>query len=192
MSGLGGGGYGRGLRDACLLACSHASDTPSLPTPSPSPARPVERARSLFEGVLRNHPRRLDLWSVYLDQEISRGEQQRIRCARAQLQCARVGGAPLAPMICGRLSYPPAPLARTPMHALAPTPAPPHTRARRRSLFERATHLQLPPRKMKFLFKRYLDYERARGTPAGVEHVKRRAMEYVEEAAAAAAAGGGA
>ena len=27
-----------------------------------------ERGRSLFEGVLRNYPRRLDLWSVYLDQ----------------------------------------------------------------------------------------------------------------------------
>ena len=28
----------------------------------------VERARSIMEGVLRNYPRRLDLWSVYLDQ----------------------------------------------------------------------------------------------------------------------------
>jgi hypothetical protein len=28
----------------------------------------AERGRSLFEGVLRNYPRRLDLWSVYLDQ----------------------------------------------------------------------------------------------------------------------------
>ena len=27
-----------------------------------------ERARSLFEGCLRNYPARLDLWSQYLDQ----------------------------------------------------------------------------------------------------------------------------
>lgn len=27
-----------------------------------------ERARSIFEGVVRNYPRRTDLWSVYLDQ----------------------------------------------------------------------------------------------------------------------------
>ena len=54
-----------------------------------------------------------------------------------------------------------------------------------RALFERATHLQLPPKKMKFLFKRYLDYEKAHGTAAGVEHVKKRALEYVEAQAAA-------
>lgn len=39
----------------------------------------VERGRGIFEGVLRNYPKRLDLWSVYLDQEIKVGEQPRIR-----------------------------------------------------------------------------------------------------------------
>lgn len=34
------------------------------------------------------------------------------------------------------------------------------------ALFERATHLQLPPKKMKFLFKRYLDYEKKHGDAA--------------------------
>ena len=44
------------------------------------PATPhTERGRSLFEGVLRNYPKRLDLWSVYLDQEVAAGDQQRIR-----------------------------------------------------------------------------------------------------------------
>jgi hypothetical protein len=28
----------------------------------------AERGRSMMEGVLRNYPRRLDLWSVYIDQ----------------------------------------------------------------------------------------------------------------------------
>lgn len=51
---------------------------------------------------------------------------------------------------------------------------------RARSLFERATHLSLPPKKMKFLFKRYLDFEKAHGDAAGVEHVKQAAKEYVE------------
>ena len=87
----------------------------------------AERGRSLFEGVLRNFPKRLDLWSVYLDQEIGTGDAPRAR-----------------------------------------------------ALFERATSLSLPPKKMKFLFKRYLDYERERGTAAGVAHVKRRALEFVE------------
>ena len=42
-----------------------------------------------------------------------------------------------------------------------------------------------PPTHLQFLFKRYLEYEKNHGTPATVEHVKRRAMEYVEQAAAA-------
>ena len=92
----------------------------------------AERGRSIFEGVLANYPRRLDIWSVYLDQEISRGGDQ----------------------------------------------------GRARSLFERATHLSLPPKKMKFLFKRYLEYEKVHGDDAGVEHVKQKAMEFVERAMA--------
>jgi rRNA biogenesis protein RRP5 len=99
-----------------------------------------ERGRSIFEGVLANYPRRLDLWSVYLDQEISKGGDQ------------------------GRV----------------------------RSLFERATHLALPPKKMKFLFKRYLEYEKMHGDDAGVEHVKKAAMEFVERAMATNNGGGGA
>jgi hypothetical protein len=39
----------------------------------------AERGRSVFEGVLRNYPRRLDLWSVYLDQEVRLGDAQRVR-----------------------------------------------------------------------------------------------------------------
>eukprot|EP00873_Tetraselmis_striata_P024001 jgi/Tetstr1/444265/TSEL_032157.t1 len=87
----------------------------------------AERARSIFENVLRNYPKRLDLWSVYLDQEIRLGDLQRCR-----------------------------------------------------SLFERVTYLQLPPKKMKFFFKRYLDFEKSHGTAATVAHVKQRAMEFVE------------
>lgn len=89
-----------------------------------------ERARSIFEGILANYPRRIDLWGVYLDQEVSRGgDQNRVR-----------------------------------------------------ALFERATHLTLPAKKMKFFFKKYLEYEKQHGDAAGVEHVKKRAMEFVESA----------
>lgn len=30
----------------------------------------AERGRGILEGVLRNYPKRLDLWNVYIDQEI--------------------------------------------------------------------------------------------------------------------------
>ncbi|KAF8085254.1 hypothetical protein N665_0674s0019 [Sinapis alba] len=85
----------------------------------------ADRGRSLFEGVLREYPKRTDLWSVYLDQEIRLGEVDVIR-----------------------------------------------------SLFERAISLSLPPKKMKFLFKKFLEYEKAAGDEERVEYVKQRAMEY--------------
>ena len=37
-----------------------------------------------------------------------------------------------------------------------------------------------PPKKMKFLFKKYLRYEKAQGDEERIEHVKQKAMEYVE------------
>jgi hypothetical protein len=33
----------------------------------------AERGRAIFEDVLRNYPKRTDLWSVYLDQARSPG-----------------------------------------------------------------------------------------------------------------------
>ncbi|BBM98348.1 rRNA biogenesis protein RRP5 [Marchantia polymorpha subsp. ruderalis] len=86
-----------------------------------------ERGRAIFEGIVRNYPKRLDLWSVYLDQEI------------------RVGDVDIV-----------------------------------RALFERAVLLELQPKKMKTLFKRYLDFEKTHGDEARVEYVKTKAMEYVE------------
>ena len=88
----------------------------------------AERGRGILEGLLRNYPKRLDLWSVYIDQEVKAGDERRIR-----------------------------------------------------ALFERATSLQLPAKKMKFLFKRYLEYEREHGDENTVAHVKQRAMDFVEK-----------
>ncbi|XP_015722403.1 protein RRP5 homolog isoform X3 [Coturnix japonica] len=49
-----------------------------------------------------------------------------------------------------------------------------------RDIFERVIHLNLAPKKMKFFFKRYLDYEKKYGTTETVMAVKTAAMEYVE------------
>ncbi|EFJ26760.1 hypothetical protein SELMODRAFT_451253 [Selaginella moellendorffii] len=86
-----------------------------------------ERAREIFDGVLRNYPKKTDLWSVYLDQEIRLGDTAIVR-----------------------------------------------------NLFERATCLDLPAKKMKFLFKKYLDFEKGQGDETRIEHVKTKAMEFVE------------
>lgn len=85
-----------------------------------------EKGRSIMEQLLQDNPKRIDLWSVYLDQEISHGTQQRAR-----------------------------------------------------ALFERCIHLTLPPKKMKCIFKKYLEYEKKHGDDDAVEDVKRKAMDYV-------------
>ncbi|KAL3341525.1 hypothetical protein AABB24_025863 [Solanum stoloniferum] len=90
-----------------------------------------DRGRSLFEKMLREYPKRTDLWSIYLDQEIRLGDADVIR-----------------------------------------------------ALFERAITLSLQPKKMKFLFKKYLEYEKMLGDDERMEAVKRKAMEYVESSLA--------
>ncbi|XP_038881067.1 rRNA biogenesis protein RRP5 isoform X2 [Benincasa hispida] len=87
----------------------------------------ADRGRSMFEGILREYPKRTDLWSIYLDQEIRLGDADMIR-----------------------------------------------------ALFERATSLSLAPKKMKFLFKKYLEYEKSVGDKERIESVKQKALEYVE------------
>ncbi|XP_059646446.1 rRNA biogenesis protein RRP5 [Cornus florida] len=86
-----------------------------------------DRGRSMFEGMLREYPKKTDLWRIYLDQEIRLGDVDVIR-----------------------------------------------------ALFERAISLSLAPKKMKALFKRYLDYEKSLGEDERIDYVKRKAMEYVE------------
>ncbi|KAM7262095.1 hypothetical protein ACFE04_021172 [Oxalis oulophora] len=88
-----------------------------------------DKGRSMFEVMLREFPKRADLWSVYLDQEIRLGDADIIR-----------------------------------------------------SLFERAISLSLPHKKMIFLFKKYLEYERVHGDKERMEYVMMRANEYKENA----------
>jgi len=33
-----------------------------------------DRGRTMFEGIVTNYPKRVDLWSVYLDMEIRAGQ----------------------------------------------------------------------------------------------------------------------
>ncbi|KAF4075156.1 hypothetical protein AMELA_G00231350 [Ameiurus melas] len=49
-----------------------------------------------------------------------------------------------------------------------------------RALFDRVVHLSVSVKKIKFFFKRYLDYEKKHGTPESIQVVKQKAMEYVE------------
>ncbi|XP_055013980.1 protein RRP5 homolog isoform X2 [Boleophthalmus pectinirostris] len=49
-----------------------------------------------------------------------------------------------------------------------------------RALFDRVIHLSVSVKKIKFFFKRYLEYEKKHGTPQSIQKVKEKAMEFVE------------
>ncbi|KAJ2653673.1 rRNA biogenesis protein rrp5 [Coemansia sp. RSA 1250] len=98
-----------------------------------------ERGRTVFEGVLGTYPKRVDLWSVYLDMEITLVTRQGLDEVDSSGQCWE------------------------------------HTR----KLFERVTSMKHSSKKMKFLFKRWLKFEKDHGSEATIEHVKQRAREYV-------------
>ncbi|XP_047221873.1 protein RRP5 homolog isoform X1 [Girardinichthys multiradiatus] len=50
-----------------------------------------------------------------------------------------------------------------------------------RAIFDRVIHLSVSVKKIKFFFKRYLEYEKKHGTPQSVQAVKEKAIEFVEE-----------
>ncbi|XP_051559208.1 protein RRP5 homolog [Myxocyprinus asiaticus] len=56
-----------------------------------------------------------------------------------------------------------------------------------RELFDRVIHLSVSVKKIKFFFKRYLEYEKKSGTPESIQAVKQKALEYVESKGAEAA-----
>ncbi|KNE60493.1 hypothetical protein AMAG_05877 [Allomyces macrogynus ATCC 38327] len=87
----------------------------------------VERGRTILEGVLANYPKRVDLWSVYLDMEIKAREFDAAR-----------------------------------------------------RLFDRIITLKFSAKKIKFFFKKYLEFEKKFGNEQRVAYVKQRAVEYVE------------
>jgi rRNA biogenesis protein RRP5 len=49
-----------------------------------------------------------------------------------------------------------------------------------RRLFERSLQIKWSTKKMKFFFKKYLDFEKKKGSPEGVNHVKQAALDYVQ------------
>ncbi|KAJ1814570.1 rRNA biogenesis protein rrp5 [Coemansia sp. RSA 2598] len=98
-----------------------------------------ERGRTIFEGVLGTYPKRVDLWSVYLDMEIK----------------------------------------AVSIHGLEEPDMGDGCWDATRKLFARVTSMKHSSKKMKFFFKKWLAFEKAHGSDETVEHVKQKALEYV-------------
>jgi rRNA biogenesis protein RRP5 len=92
----------------------------------------AERGRTLFEGIIDSHPKRWDLWSVYMDME---GVQQNIQAIR--------------------------------------------------NLFDRVLSLKMTSHKAKSFFKKWLDLEKRIGDEDGIDNVKKKAIEWTQNAASA-------
>jgi rRNA biogenesis protein RRP5 len=144
----------------------------------------AERGRSLFEAVLGASPKRLDLWSVYADQELRQLQKDKRALAALEAEVAEAKKAGKK-----KQSKQQQQQQQQEEQLQAARAAAAASRARARALFERATSLSLPPRKMKFLFRRWLEFERAHGDAAGVKRVRESAVAFVAQAAAAAAGG---
>jgi len=86
----------------------------------------------MFDSLMGTCPKRLDLWSVWLDMEESNGDEDAAR-----------------------------------------------------RLFERICSMKWSSKKMKFLLKRYLMFEKSQGGKAGIKRVKEIAAAFVESKTAA-------
>jgi rRNA biogenesis protein RRP5 len=86
-----------------------------------------ERGRTVFESVLSNYPKRVDLWSIYIDMMLKLED---------------------------------------------PSPV--------RDIFERVICLNMSTKKMKFFFKRYLEFEQKYGDSSKTAAVEQKARDYVE------------
>jgi len=88
------------------------------------------KGRTMFEELLSTYPKKIDLWTVYIDQEFKATNIDQVR-----------------------------------------------------SLYNRASSLNLSTKKMKHLFKRFLEFEQNHGDAKSVQEVKQKAIAYVESKA---------
>jgi len=94
-----------------------------------------ESGRTMFEGIVNNYPKRMDIWSIYMDMEIKYGGKENAQQAR--------------------------------------------------HLFERCLaneFIQKKPKKMKLVFRKYMEYENALGNQKNIDKLRQRVEEYLEKA----------
>jgi len=136
----------------------------------------IERGRTMLEGILTNYPKRVDIWSQYLDMEIHVA-----RRLSGKAKHKPDDGASLEPLRSLKdhnaayiryAAYGHPSMCRTNVFMCL------YFAIRR--VFERTIHLSLSSKKMKFFFDRYLQYEKEFGSVETVQHVKDAAREFVQ------------
>jgi hypothetical protein len=59
-----------------------------------------ERGKTIFEGIVDSHPKRWDLWSIYMDMESGQSDIQTLRCPMVSPHDSRDSLRPLTTEIC--------------------------------------------------------------------------------------------
>ena len=96
-----------------------------------------EQGRTMFEGIVSNYPKRMDIWSIYMDMEVKYGSKDADNSVQA------------------------------------------------RHLFERCLSnddIMKKPKKMKLVFRKYMEFENALGNQAKLDALRKRVEEYLESA----------
>ena len=151
----------RGVLDRSLLALPSRSHLQVIVSSSVQFYSQVGGSRvgsAMFEKILANSPKKVDIWSVYIDQEV--------KLCRTVIERRNASAKPSKSK-----------KSRAENERLCKDDL-----DRVRLLFDRATALDLKAKKMKLLFKKYLDFEtRMSEGDERVAYVKKRAMEFVEK-----------
>lgn len=114
-----------------------------------------ERAETLFEKILISYPKRVDVWSSYVDVLV---KSENFDAARYDLFIF---------FFISNYTY-------LDVFYI-------FFSSNYRKVLEKGVMQSLPPRKMKILFKKYVSFEEQFGTPAGVEHATKLAQDYVNK-----------
>ncbi len=121
----------------------------------------------MLEGLISTAPKRLDVWNVYIDQEIGAFKRRHAGAgAGAGAGASKAASAATAAARASDLAY-------------------------LRTLFERLVTLKLSSKKAKFAFKKFLTFEREHGDASGVSRVQEAVKAYMQRAVAAAGGGAG-
>jgi len=121
-----------------------------------------ERGKTIFEGIVDSHPKRYDLWSVYVDMEAKQRDIGSIRCAGQ-------GTLGWSLLIISLGTYSKEFLTRS---SLLRKPS------RSSPILE--TILYTKPH-YRFFFKKWLDLEKSMGDEAGEDAVKQKAVEWMQQ-----------
>lgn len=134
----------------------------------------IERGKTLFDTMMMSYPKRTDLWIVYVDTLTKAGDVEGARYVSSTYSLSYIA----CLLITQPRNYDYSILfANDCALCIASVHIPSFCR---RQVLERCVTLQLPAKKMKSIFQKFLDFETHHGSEERKDYVRQKALEYVE------------